>query len=225
MDKEELNINELLEDIRKIKDSIKQNSYPLREKADSTIFKLLLFTGGITGGLIPLLYYIFLKNYGRYLAIPFEIRLFLSVTAIIGTGLVAAEKIIFYFRMFHFTPRPSFSKIFNRLFSRQVMLLYPGLIGTMLLFVIFFIMRQQYYLIVPATAIGLGIIFSMIGSFTSFLEIFFFGNYIWILGVVSIPFIIASPLTSLLWVSAIFGLGMLAFGFYLTFFYQPDKEH
>ena len=224
MDNEEINLNELIEDIRRIKNTIKQNSYSFKQMANLPMFKLVLFTAGLTSAIIPFLYYIFLQNYGSYNSIPFEIRLFLTVSTLITLVIIAVGKFTIYFQIYHITPRLSLFKSLYRFFSRQAMLLYPGLIGTMLFFVIFFIMKQSYHLITPAIAIGIGVCFSMVGSFISFPEFFFLGNYFWFLGTISVPFIINSPRDSLLWASAIFGLGMLFFSFYLAFFYRPDKE-
>ncbi len=224
MDQEELNLNELLDDIRRVKKAIKQNSYAVKEAIYLPMMKLIFLIAGLAALIIPTLYYFFIKSFGNYQAIPYEIRLLLIAAIIIGVILTGAGKMIFYFQARQHISRPSLIKILMRLFSRQVILMYPVLIGSMLFFILYFLFRQDYYLLVPTFAIGLGVIFSMIGSIVSFPEFFVLGNYFWIAGTISVPFLTVNPLASLLWVSGIFGLGMLLFSFYLLFFYRPEGE-
>lgn len=217
------NLNETLEDIRRIKSVIQQNSYTYQQLVYSPVVKLILFVSGLTALWVPVFYYLLLKRYESYEAIPFEIRLTLVLVIIIGLSLVFYGKLILILKAYRLTPQPSFLKFMNRVLSRQVLLLCPLIIGSIFFFVIFFMTVQNYHLIVPAVAIGLGICFSIIGSFISSSEFFVLGNYCWILGTLSIPFIIFAPLTALLWTSGIFGVGVLGLGFYLMFFHRAHK--
>lgn len=224
MDKEDLNLNELLEDIRKIKNAINQNSYLFKKILDFPFLKLTLVLTGLMTFFVPIFYYFLLKQYINYEAIPFELRLALILAIIIGLSLLSFAKLSFYFQARQLTPRSSLIEIFSRMISRQVLVIYPLIIGSVIFFAVFFLAEQSYHLLVPTLAIGMGICFSVIGSFISLPEFFIFGNYFWISGMISVPFIIKAPLTSLLWISGIFGLGMLFFGFYL-FFDRLRKEH
>lgn len=225
MEKENPNLNELLKDIRHIKNAVKQNSYAFRQMIYLPLFKLSIMSAGLTATLIPLLYYFFLQRYGNYTSIPSNIRWFLFAGIGLGLGLTTFWKSASYFRLWQFIPQSSFFKNFIRLISRQAITLYPVLFGITIFFVVFFITQRSYHLLVPAMAIGLGICFSMIGSFISLTEFFLFGSYICISGTISVPFIIETPRVSLLWASGIFGLGMLIFGFYLMFFHRVGKEN
>lgn len=225
MDQENLNLNELLDDIRRIKHAIKQNSGALQQVFSTPAFKWTFFIAGLALAIIPLLYYLFLRQYGTYMSIPAEIRFFLIAGIIGGMLLTGLGKLFAFFEARQHFPQPSLPNVLVRLFSRQVLLIYPVLMGSMLFFTVFFIMQQNYHFIVPTFAIGMGIGFSMIGSFTSLSGFFFFGNYLWILGAVSVPFITAVPLSSLLWASLTFGLGLLSLSFYLMFADGSHKEN
>jgi hypothetical protein len=225
MDKEDLNFNELLDDFRRIKSAIKQNSYIYRQLIYSPVVKLILLVSGLTALLIPVFYYLLLKCYGNYEAIPFEFRLALILALIVGFSIAIYGKLTLIIQAYHLTPpQPSFLKFISRVFSRQVLLLCPLIFGSIFFFVIFFMTGQNYHLIVPAVAIGLGLCFGMIGSFISSWEFFMIGNYCWVLGIISIPFIVSAPITALLWTSGIFRLGMLGLGFYLMFLCRASEE-
>ncbi len=224
MEKEDLNLNELVENIRRIKGAIKQNSYTFQQLIYRPMMKFILFIGGLTSLFVPFFYYCLMKRYITYEAIPFEIRLSLIISVIIGLAVISLGKLILYRQARHITPDNSWGKTFIRLISRQALFIYPVLLSSIIFLAVFFMMRQDYHLIVPTLAVGMGICFSVIGSFISLPEFFIFGSYLWILGTLSVPFIVKAPLTSLLWVSGIFGLGMLVFAFYLTFFYPSEKE-
>jgi hypothetical protein len=225
MAQNESNLNELLEDIRQIKNAIKQNSYTLREMIYQRRFILAVITAGITATLIPLLSYFFLQRHGDYQAIPLMIRWLLIAGIGLGFGLTTFWKGSAFFQVAPHSPQTSLLKIYIRLLSRQALILYPILFGIMFFFIIFFMKRQSYHLLVPTIAIGLGVCFSTNGAFISLMEFFLFGIYICILGTLSVPFIIANPRASLIWAAGIFGLGMLLFGIYLLFFSRPSKEH
>lgn len=224
MEKQDINFDELLENIRQIKSTIKQNSSITRQLLYLPIMKLMCLIAGLAALFIPFFYYVLLQRYPNYEAIPFEIRLLLIVAIIVGLLLVSIGKTMIYFQARHLVPRASFLKTMIRMYSRQAMLIYPGFVGAMLFFTFFFIMGQNSHLVVPTLAIGIGFCFATIGSFISLTELFQLGNYFWITGVLSVPFISAAPLTSLLWISGIFGLGFLAFYLYIIFFHPTNKE-
>jgi hypothetical protein len=224
MEKQDINFDELLENIRQVKSAIKQNSSITRRLMYSPLMKLLCIITGVAALFMPFFYYVLLQRYLNYEAIPFEIRLLLIGGIIVGLLMVGIGKAMIYFQARQLVPRASFFQTMIRMYSRQAMLVYPGFVGAMLFFTFFFIMGQNSHLVVPTLAIGIGFCFATIGSFISLTELFMLGNYFWITGVISVPFISAAPLTSLLWTSGIFGLGFLAFYLYITFFYQIDKE-
>ncbi len=224
MEKQDINFDELLENIRQVKSAIKQNSSITRRLMYSPLMKLLCIITGVAALFMPFFYYVLLQRYLNYEAIPFEIRLLLIGGIIVGLLMVGIGKAMIYFQARQLVPRASFFQTMIRMYSRQAMLVYPGFVGAMLFFTFFFIMGQNSHLVVPTLAIGIGFCFATIGSFISLTELFMLGNYFWITGIISVPFISAAPLTSLLWTSGIFGLGFLAFYLYITVFYQIDKE-
>jgi hypothetical protein len=225
MDKEDLNLKELLADIREIKSAIKQNSFMFKQFFDYPLIKATLIIAGLVTLFVPIFYYFLLQSYSNYDAIPFEVRFALIIAIVIGFSLGAFAKLRFYFKARGQRPESSAIELFNRLFSRQVLMMYPILMGSIIFFVCFFLSKGMYHFIVPTLAIGIGICFSVVGSFVSSLEFFVFGNYLWIFGMISVPFIVKTPSAALLWVSGIFGLGLLGLGFYLVFWRRMDEEH
>jgi hypothetical protein len=224
MEKHELNFDELLENIRQIKGAIKQNSSITRQLIYSPLMQWLLLICGVVTLFVPFFYYVLMQRYIRYEAIPFEIRLLLIMVIAAGILLAGAGKAMVYLQARHLIPQASFLKTLIRMYSRQAVVLYPGFVAAMIFFAFFFIMGGNSHFVVPTTAIGIGFCFSTIGSFISLTELYLLGNYFWITGVISVPFISAAPLSSLLWTSGIFGVGMLAFYVYITFFHRMDKE-
>lgn len=224
MEKQDVNFDELIENIRQIKGAIKQNSSIARQLIYSPLMKLVLFITGVVVLFVPFFYYVLLQRYFKYEAIPFEIRLLLMVGIIVGLLGAIIGKAMIYIQARHLVPRASFLKTMMRMYSRQAMLIYPGFVGAMLFFTLFFIMGRNSHFIVPTLAIGIGFCFGTIGSFISLTELLLLGHYFWIAGVVSVPFISAAPLTSLLWTSGIFGLGFLVFYLCIIFFHPIDKE-
>ncbi len=224
MEKKDLNLNELLENIRQIKGVIRQNSPITRRMFYSPLVQLLFFITGVTSLFLPFVYYVLIRRHVKYEAIPFEIRLVLIVGVIIGILMVSIGKYMIFNRARQLVPHASFLKTLFRMHSRQAMLLYPGFVVAMLFFTFFFIMTGNSHLVVPTMAIGIGFCFCTIGSFISLTELYLLGNYFWLTGVIAVPFIINAPLTSLLWTSGIFGAGMLAFYLYITIFHRMDKE-
>ena len=225
MDTQDVNFDELLDNIRRIKSVIKQNSCIFRQLVYSPIMKMATLIFGLISLFIPFFYYVLLQHYIKYEKIPFEIRLLLIVAVVVGFFLVSSGKIALYIKAWHQAPRSSFLKTFSRVFSRQVLLIYPGLVGSMIFFTFFFIMQQNSHFVFPTIAIGMGFLFVTAGLFVSMTEFFVFGYFNLIMGVISVPFISVRPLTALLWTSGVFGLGMLAFYLYITFFHRMDKEH
>lgn len=225
MTNEHLDLNELLEDVRRIKSTIKQNAYIFQSLLYSLALKLAFLIAGTTAMLVPFLYYSYIQQYGDYTAVPAKTRLSLILIIVAGTVLVSIVKFIAYFKAKRLISQPSILKIFSRLVSRQALALYPGFIATILFFVVFFITQDNNHFIVPTLAIGMGIVFSMIGSFISLPDLLFLGSYLWLTGLLSVPFINKDPLASLLWTSVIFGLGMLGFGLYLIIKYRQEKGH
>lgn len=224
MEKQDLNLDELLENIRQVKSVIKQNSSIVRRLMYLPLLKLLCLISGVAALFIPFFYYVLLQRYSNYEAVPFELRLLLIAGIIIGLLMVGIGKAMIYFQARELVHRASFIQTMIRMYSRQAMLVYPGFVAAMLFFIFFFIMGQNSHFVVPTLAIGIGFCFVTIGSFTSLTELFILGNYFWITGVISVPFISAAPLTSLLWTSGIFGLGFLAIYLYIAFFHPIDKE-
>lgn len=224
MDNENLDLCGLLEDVRRIKDSIKQNAYLFRQVLYTPASKLVFLIAGAVAAIVPLLYASYLKQYGHYAAIPENVRLWLIL--IISGGIVfsALGKLSAYHSARRHVSQPSVLKTLARLVSRQALWLYPGMFFTILFFVFLFLVQGNYHFILPTLAIGVGILLSTVGSFISLHDLFFFGSYSWIMGVVSVPFIIQNPRASLLWTSVIFGLGMFVFGVYLLINYRSDKE-
>jgi hypothetical protein len=224
MENNDPRLTELLENIREIKSAIKQNSYTFKQFFDYPLLKLTLIIAGMIIFFVPIFYYLLLKSHPSYGAIPFEIRLALILAVFFAFSLFGFTKIRFYLEVRRQRPKSSWIDLFSRLISRQALLIYPILLGGIIFFTIYFLTGRMYHLLVPALAIGMGICFSTVGSFISAPEFFAFGNYIWIVGMLSVPFIVKAPATALLWISGIFGLGMLGFGFYLIFFHRALKE-
>jgi hypothetical protein len=225
MESRDPQLTELLENIREIKSAIKQNSYIFQLVIYNPFLKLALVIVGLMSFFVPIFYYLLLKSYPSYGAIPFEIRLILILAIILGFLLLGFAKLRSYFEARQQRPKSSLIDFFSRLISRQVLSIYPVLLGGIIFFLIYFLAGRMYHLIVPTIAIGMGICFSIVGAFISLPAFFILGNYFWITGMLSVPFIVKTPGTSLLWVSGIFGLGMLGFGFYLIFVRRASKEH
>ncbi|MCL6591078.1 MAG: solute carrier organic anion transporter [Firmicutes bacterium] len=224
MDKEDLNLERLLADIREIKSAIKQNSYMFKQFFDCPLLKVTLIMDGLVAVFVPVFYYRLMKSYPSYEAIPVTIRFALIMAVVIGFSMGAFAKLRFYFKARGQRPGFSAMELFTRLFSRQALMMYPIMMGSIIFFVSFFLSQGMYHLVVPTLAIGIGICFSMIGSFVSALELFIFGNFFLISGVISVPFIVNTPPAAPLWVSGIFGLGMLGLGCYLIFWRRASRK-
>ncbi|MCL6591077.1 MAG: hypothetical protein K6U80_14120 [Firmicutes bacterium] len=225
METKDLNLAGLMENVREIKNAIKQNSYTFQQFFDFPLLKLTLIFAGLIFFFVPIFYYLLLKSYPGYGAIPFEIRTALILAVILAFSLFGYTKISFYLEVRRQQPKSSWLNFFSRLISRQALLIYPILLGAICFFIVYFLSGRMYHLLVPTLAIGMGICFSTVGAFISATEFFIFGNYFWIAGMLSVPFIAKAPQAALLWAAGIFGLGMLFFGMYLLFFFRPSKEH
>ncbi len=202
MDKEKKEIESLLEDFHYVKEIISKNNYyiSLFLQSPGMIFLSLLCSILIT--FISLYFYFSAsRNLNLNSTLTRWIIAICFVLLFVIGGLIkwASWKVIF--------PDKPWPEIIKRALGIPLLKVYTTIITIILMLTVGMVIFKVYHFILITWAIGVGILYNLLGSFFNLSEIEFSGYWILATGLTSLIFITSNPVEALLWTAIIFGPG------------------
>ncbi len=203
-------IERLLDDISLIKSTIGQDRNRIRQIMGPTHFNLLSLLVGVSAIGFSLAFYLLMEHYGSYSAIPYDCK---SIVYCV----IAADSIflgIYKWKSWakwlsKFNKRYTLDDVFEELFTFRIAHIYHPLWIGLTILCIFLVKRDAAYYIIPAISIGLGLLYTFIGSMTRLGRWLVSGYWFLVSGLF---LLIHDPISVPFAVSASLGCGYIVFG-------------
>lgn len=198
-------LQKLLEDIKYIRGALQQNGDELRKLLYTLSYRLAFWFCALAAVLFAFLYHYFIKQYGSFSAIPSGLKTVLIITTVASfvlAGFIKNTVMVFMKKLY---PEATILDMIVRLIGKPLLLTYAVLILLMTYLSAFVGWSGLPVLIFPVVTIGFGLIFSIVGSIFSLLELILCGLLLLIPAALSIPFILADPLSVWIWMGATYG--------------------
>jgi len=193
-------IDKLLEDIASIKAVINRNRTLIQQILLPRHFRLFSLVAGISILIFSFLFYFLMEHFGNYGSIPGNVKTILFGAMILDWMLLVFLK---YSRwgasLLKINRSYTLSRALEEFFSYRIIHTYLPLTGVMIILCVFLADIDAYYMI-PAIAIGSGLLYNFIGSITEIRQWLVTGYWFLITGVAtlflnSIPSMIALAIT------------------------------
>ncbi len=204
-------LNQLIEDIKFIKTSIKKNNIRLREMIYTLSIQITSLFTGIMTVVFSFLYYYSITKYSGYANIPSVYRTLLIIGVIISTIIASLIKTTVYIFLKQKYPYENYIGMTLKLFAREVLFVYFVLLGVIFYLSIYFGIIEKPQFIVPVACTDMGICFYLMTGFINLFEILSLGMWLILTGLISVPFISANPLNSFIWLAVSAGAGYILF--------------
>lgn len=206
-------LEQMAQDIQCIRSALFRNRELIRQWTMSASLHFAAFYSGIVIGLFSALYYGFISYYNSYAAIPMTARTVLLLTFIIMMAVPAMVKIRTLLRLKDNYPHTSYPGMFFKVFGPSVLACWLILLIIMLVLFIYACYYNLLQFSVPVICILIGLLSFIFGSQFSLIELGMTGLWQIVSGLLSIPFIAATPKNGWLWLGI--GLGASFFVFTL----------
>jgi hypothetical protein len=216
-------LNNMLEDIKYIRSSIQQNGDKFRQIIYNKPYRLVFWIGGLSLIIISSLFYYFTSRYGGFNDIPFTIRVVLISVSAAALILISAIKLSSLGFMQKVYREKSLVNIIFMMLGRPLFLTYIIMVMLMAYFSVYFIHTGQAQFIYPVIAIGIGLLFTLLGSQFAFLELMVLGLLFIVPSAVSVNFIAKNPQAVWPWIGFTFGFAFFTFGIYIECLLRLQK--
>lgn len=202
-------LEKLLEDISSMKAVINRNKQFLQQLLNPGRYRYYLLMLALVSISFSLVIFILMQHYGGYGVIPGTIRLWIHISIIAAVVLTQILKItIFGASALSIDKRYTFGRAFKELYSYRIAHLWvPATVAAVVL-VVFFIINDIPYFIIPTVAVFYGLLSNLMGPLLGLKPALPLGYWLLGTGMITVVFnSIPAPLAVIM----TYGCGMLLF--------------
>lgn len=208
-------LQRLIEDMDTIKSVLKKNAPILHQIMLPRHFRLTSLLAGLAVIVISLVYYYLMTRFGGYDAIPLSLRRLLIGLVIVAWVLLGLVKNLTWTRsLTRVDPSMTYRAAMREFFSPRVMHIYLPVMVLIVALVVFLIMVDLLYYIVPTLSIGISLVYIYLGAVTAIRLYLLTGYWCFVTGLI----VLFIPLTPPVALSLTVGCGFLLFAL------MPEKR-
>lgn len=202
-------IQKMRDDIAVIKSVLAKTRPSLQLLFLPVHFRIQSLFAGISIIAIAGAYQVLMQMYGHYQAIPELYRYLMLGVILLDLAFLSALKLANWSRsLAGMDARYSFRRAAMEIMSFRTRHAYLVFLLSMVFFIAYFIITEQYYFIIPAVSIGSGIMLNIIGSFTEIAHYIIAGLWMLLAG---FAIIALGTVPATIAISASMGIGCIIF--------------
>lgn len=206
----EQDTQKLLEDIAAIKSAIAKSRPIMKQLLLPEHFKVVSYVSGAGIVTVSMIYYLLLKYYTSYSAIPEALRIvMIGVITVLLLTVWILKGLLWMKSVRTVNKDLGFFQMLGHLYSGQILHVWTPVTILNVFFVLFFYRIGRMDLIVPLLCFGVGFIYNMIGGMTKSRQFLITGYWLFLTGCLSIVF---DHVSALIWLTVSLGFGLIFFG-------------
>lgn len=215
-------IDKLLKDISSIKNVINKNKPMLQQVLNPAHFRGFTLLAAISIIGFAMLIFFLMRHYGSFSAIPSAIRyVFFAAMAADFAFMQVLKRRTFLKTGKRIDPAFTIGRLLKEFFTDRIGHVYVPIMMLIIFISIFFITKKVPHYIVPAGAVGVGLLYNFIGSLTDIRPYLIVGYWFLITGM---GVLIFSSIPVPISISITFGCGLLIFSAVGSLAAGADKE-
>ncbi|MCP4135263.1 MAG: hypothetical protein GY754_30120 [bacterium] len=216
----ESQIEKIMEDISIIKETLAKTRPSFQQLLLPLHFRFQALLLGISILVIGGIYQWLIMGYGSYDGIPELYRNVLWGVIVAGWLALGVLKIVFWNRSLTATSKYNSWSAMRELVTRKTLHVVGVFWTTMIFFIVYWFINEQYYFIIPTVSIGIGLFLNILGNFAEISQYTLSGSWMFLWGLVIIAVaVIPAPIAAI----CSFGFGCLIFSIH-AYISSPQKE-
>jgi hypothetical protein len=214
MDRKELELNEVIADLKLIKEAVTRSDNFFRFIDTRRAMRGVMLMAGLMTTFFASLFYYFITSYGSFLAIPQNIRIILFVLVgicWISLGFIKAGGFIKSGRAI--SKDMNLNRLFDEIYTSRMLSLMLPYIFVVILIIIFLCSRGQLIYIVPSLSILFGLLFVAMSPIIYFKELYLLS--VWLITTGLLTLFTAAIFHPMVVLGFTFGVGFILAGLLL----------
>ncbi|MBU2647570.1 hypothetical protein KKI24_22880 [bacterium] len=201
-------LDKLIGDIQAIKAVLNENAPMLRQILLPVHFRFLSILAGLVVIADCILYHQLSIHFGSYAGFPDAVRRIFIAVMIVSWALLGVVKFGMWQRsLTRIGPRISIWQALRVFYASRISHTYFPLLGLIIAIVVYSLMQDHPYYIIPTLAIDIGLLYNTMGTVTRLWPYLLSGYWFILTGLVALFFVLPGPLA----ISLTLGCGLILF--------------